>query len=80
MTSVISSPGKISARDSAAHGGGVDAGRVERVERAVEQRAARHRQLQRPLGLGAGHAGDLDAHDAPPRRDSSIWATWTRSR
>ena len=30
-----------------------------------KQRAARHRQLQRPVGLGAAHAGDLGAHDAP---------------
>ena len=32
----------------AAHRGGVDPGGVEQVEGALEQRAARHRQLQRP--------------------------------
>ena len=65
----------------AAHLAGVDADRVERVERLAEQGAARHRQLQRPLRLGVAHAGDLDAHGSPPVRDSSsIWATWTRSR
>ena len=40
----------------AAQLGGVDADRVEQVERLVEQRAARHRELQRPAGLGADPA------------------------
>ncbi len=51
------------------------------VERLAEQGAARNRELQRPLGLGPAHAGDLGAQDpSPPRGSSSIWATWTRSR
>ena len=54
MTRVSSSASKISERESPRTLGGVDPGRVEEVEGLVEQGAARHRELQRPVGLGRG--------------------------
>ena len=76
----------------AARLGGVEAGAVEHVEAAAEQGAARQRQAQAVAAWT--RAGEIDAagvHEpaprvgavsplGPPRRSSSAWAMWTRSR